>query len=76
MTLTTANGEASGTGEKVLGDPVEAVRWLANELAEHGRSLKAGDVVITGAAAAVREPGTGDAVADFGDLGTLTLRLT
>jgi 2-keto-4-pentenoate hydratase len=76
VTLTTANGEASGTGEKVLGDPVQAVRWLANELAGHGRSLKVGDVVITGAAAAVREPGSGDAVADFGDLGTLTLRLT
>jgi 2-keto-4-pentenoate hydratase len=76
VTLTTAGGIASGTGEKVLGDPVEAVRWLANELAKHGRGLVAGDVVITGAAAAVREPGAGDAVADFGDLGTLTLTLS
>ena len=76
VTLATASGSAEGTGAKVLGDPVEAVRWLANELAPHGRGLKAGDLVITGAAAAVREPGAGDAVADFGDLGTLTLRLT
>jgi 2-keto-4-pentenoate hydratase len=74
--LTTAGGSAEGTGEKALGDPVEAVRWVANELASHGRGLVAGDVVITGSAAAVREPGRGDALADFGDLGTLTLILT
>jgi 2-keto-4-pentenoate hydratase len=76
VTLRTANGAANGTGAKVLGDPVEAVRWLANELGAHGRGLVAGDCVITGAAAAMREPGSGDAVADFGELGTLTLTLT
>jgi 2-keto-4-pentenoate hydratase len=77
ITLTTrANGTAEGRGAKVLGDPVEAVRWLANELATHGRALQRGDTVITGAAVAVREPGPGPAVADFGDLGSLTVRLT
>jgi 2-keto-4-pentenoate hydratase len=76
LTLTTrAHGSAEGSGAKVLGDPVEAVRWLANELATHGRALQRGDTVITGAAVAVREPGTGFAVADFGDLGSLTVRL-
>jgi 2-keto-4-pentenoate hydratase len=76
VSLTTASGSASGTGAKVLGSPVEAVRWLANELARDGRGLRAGECVITGAAAAVREPGRGPAVANFGDLGTLTLILT
>jgi len=77
ITLTTrANGTAEGRGAKVLGDPVEAVRWLANELATRGRALRRGDTVITGAAAAVREPGPGPAVADFGDLGSLMVRLT
>jgi len=76
ITLTTrANGTAEGSGAKVLGDPVEAVRWVANELATHGRALQRGDTVITGAAVAVREPGPGLAVADFGDLGSLTVRL-
>src|SRR5581483_9930701 len=32
LTLTTPAGAVQGTGAKVLGDPVEAVRWLANEL--------------------------------------------
>jgi 2-keto-4-pentenoate hydratase len=63
------------TGAKVMGDPVEAVLWLANELAGHGRGLAAGEVVITGAAAAVREPGAGRLFADFGALGTLELTL-
>jgi 2-keto-4-pentenoate hydratase len=76
VSLTTADGSASGTGAKVLGSPVEAVRWLANELARDGRGLRAGECVITGAAAAVRKPGSGPAVAHFGDLGTLTLILS
>jgi 2-keto-4-pentenoate hydratase len=63
------------TGAKVLGDPVEAVRWIANELAAHGRGLREGDVVITGAAAAVRDPGAGRLVADFGALGSLEVTL-
>jgi 2-keto-4-pentenoate hydratase len=75
VTLTTAAGTADGTGAKVLGDPVEAVRWLANELAPHGRGLSAGECVITGAAAAIREPGAGDVHADFGPLGSLGLTL-
>jgi len=72
---TPANDPAEGTGAKVLGDPVEAVRWLADELALQGRALAAGDTVITGAAIAVREPGQGDVVADFGSLGSLAVSL-
>jgi 2-keto-4-pentenoate hydratase len=76
VTLTSErNGVVEGTGAKVLGDPVEAVRWLANELALHGRDLAAGEVVITGAAAAMRDPGSGWLVADFGRLGTVELTL-
>jgi 2-keto-4-pentenoate hydratase len=72
----TANGAAGeGTGGNVLGDPVEALRWLANELAAHGRGLAAGETVITGSAVAVRRPGLGPVVADFGALGTVELSL-
>jgi 2-keto-4-pentenoate hydratase len=77
LTLTTpSKGTAEGSGAKVLGDPVEAVRWLANALAEHGRHLAAGDVVITGAAVAVRDPGTGPLLADFGELGVVGVTLS
>jgi 2-keto-4-pentenoate hydratase len=76
VTLTAPAATVEGTGAKVLGDPVEAVRWLANELAAHGRDLSAGGCVITGAAAAIRDPGTGPVHADFGELGSLRLTLT
>ncbi len=39
---------ARGDGSAVLGDPVEALVWLANELATRGLGLRAGDVVTTG----------------------------
>jgi 2-keto-4-pentenoate hydratase len=76
ITLTTPVATAEGTGSKVLGGPVEAVQWLANELGAHGYDLEAGQCVITGATAAVRDPGVGHVQADFGSFGSLTLELT
>lgn len=38
-----------GVGANVLGDPVEALVWLANELTATGRVLQAGQFVTTGA---------------------------
>jgi 2-keto-4-pentenoate hydratase len=38
----------TATGDAVLGHPVNSVMWLANRLAEFGRSLAAGDLVMTG----------------------------
>lgn len=75
VVLNTPNGPIEGTGAKVMGDPVEAVRWLANELGTSGYGLKAGEIVITGAAVATREPGTGRVWADYGPLGRLELQL-
>jgi len=37
-----------GTGADVLGHPHHALAWLANHLAEEGRSLHAGQIVLTG----------------------------
>lgn len=76
VTLTTSVGTAEGVGSNVLGDPVEAVRWLANELVVHGQQLSEGEFVITGSAVATREPGLGDVVAEFGPLGSLSVTLT
>jgi len=63
-----------GTGDAVMGDPAEAVAWLANELGRHGDELPAGQPILSGSltAAVVAEPGT--YVADFGPaLGAVTV---
>jgi 2-keto-4-pentenoate hydratase len=68
------NGEArsTGRGANVMGDPREALTWMANEVTGRGWSLGAGDVVLTGAAAAPIPIAPGDAVlAEFGGLGTV-----
>jgi 2-keto-4-pentenoate hydratase len=38
----------SGTGADVLGHPHHALAWLANHLADEGRGLHAGQIVLTG----------------------------
>lgn len=40
---------ATGAGAASLGNPVEAVRWLAERAARSERPLRAGDVVLSGA---------------------------
>jgi 2-keto-4-pentenoate hydratase len=37
-----------GTGADVLGHPHNPLAWLANHLAEEGKGLKAGQIVLTG----------------------------
>ena len=71
------NGEVAseGVGGNVLGDPWNALLWLANRLRERGRTLEAGHVVTTGSAADVVQCEPGDVVtADFGPLGTAEVR--
>lgn len=59
-----------GVGAAVLGDPAEAVAWLANALAGHGVTLKAGHVVLSGSITAAEPIAPGShVVADFGPLG-------
>jgi 2-keto-4-pentenoate hydratase len=40
--------EHAGVSSAVLGNPVNAVAWLANKLGEFGISFKPGDVILTG----------------------------
>jgi 2-keto-4-pentenoate hydratase len=44
------NGKAvaTGTGEAVLGNPLNSIVWLAGKLGAYGRGLKAGEIVMTG----------------------------
>jgi len=50
MVLETKGEPASvGAGAACLGHPINAVRWLAEEMMRRGRPLLAGDVVMSGA---------------------------
>jgi 2-keto-4-pentenoate hydratase len=44
------NGQdvATGLGSAVLDNPLNSIQWLAQKLGEYGRSLRAGDIVMTG----------------------------
>lgn len=56
MTLDTVAGRTfidgevigEGTGADVMGHPLDAVAWLAQDLAKSGRALQAGHLVMTG----------------------------
>jgi 2-keto-4-pentenoate hydratase len=64
-----------GAGADVMGDPLEALAWLANTLGARGRTLRAGDVVLPGALCAMVPARVGEVVrADFTGLGSVTAR--
>jgi 2-keto-4-pentenoate hydratase len=44
------NGQhvATGTGDAVLGNPLNSIVWLAAKVGAYGRGLKAGEIVMTG----------------------------
>lgn len=64
-----------GRGANVLGGPLIALTWLANELSGLGIRLAAGQVVTTGTCVVPLEVGPGDAVTgDYGELGQVALR--
>ena len=39
---------ATNTAAEVLGNPLNSLAWLANNLAERGLGLRAGDLVMSG----------------------------
>ncbi len=70
-------GAFAGQGSNVLGDPRLALAWLANELSQHGYSLLAGQVVMTGTCMTPVSIAAGDQVeADFGPLGAVSVHFT
>ncbi|ABO68498.1 2-keto-4-pentenoate hydratase [Geobacillus thermodenitrificans] len=71
------NGELvnTGVGAAVLGHPANCVAWLANKLYEFGITLKAGEVILSGALSAAVDAAPGDYFhARFAYLGEVGVR--
>lgn len=65
----------TGAGAAALGNPVAAVAWLANTLADFGTALEPGWFVMTGALHRAFPVETGDVIrADFDRLGPVTAK--
>jgi 2-keto-4-pentenoate hydratase len=67
---------AVGTGDAVLGKPLNSVVWLARQLTELGRSIRPGDIVMTGSFVRQFPLAPGDhAEADFSGIGRVTVHV-
>jgi 2-keto-4-pentenoate hydratase len=78
MVMTRGAEEAArGTGADCLGDPLEALRWLATTACEKGSPLLAGQVVLSGALGPMATVRPGDAVrAHLSGLGEVNAAFT
>jgi 2-oxo-hept-3-ene-1,7-dioate hydratase len=66
--------EETGLGAGVLNHPAQGIAWLANRLSLYGRSIAAGDIVLSGSFIRPVEARHGDTiVADFGPCGTVSV---
>jgi 2-keto-4-pentenoate hydratase len=66
------NGQdvATGLGSAVLDNPLNSIEWLAQKLGDYGRSLRPGDIVMTGSFVRQFPLHTGDAaMAEFSGIG-------
>ncbi len=86
MTADIAAGEASlaidgnvvarGHGRDVMGDPLNAVAWLARHLADRGSGLNGGDLVTVGSCLGLAQVLPGQTLlAGFGDFAPVSLSL-
>lgn len=67
----------TGVGAAALGDPAKCVAWLANKLSTYGISLKAGEIILSGALSAAIDAEPGDYFrAKFADLGEVSVHFT
>jgi 2-oxo-3-hexenedioate decarboxylase/2-keto-4-pentenoate hydratase len=73
------NGEEvdRGQGRDVMGDPLNALVWLANSLSGRGLDLQAGMLVMTGSIIATRFAAPGDTFRfRLGELAPVSVRIT
>jgi 2-keto-4-pentenoate hydratase len=72
--ITLRGNQFIGHGKNVLGDPLLALTWLANELRQLGVTLGAGEVVTTGTCHPPLAIQSGDVFeADFGSIGKVSV---
>jgi 2-keto-4-pentenoate hydratase len=72
------NGNVVGTytTAEVMGNPLNALAWLANHLATRGMAVEAGDVVMSGAISKMLRPKAGDTIrARFNRLGSVSINV-
>lgn len=68
---------ATGTGDAVLGDPLNSIVWLAAKLAEFGRGLKAGEIIMSGSFTRQFPIRPGDRIrAEFSGIGAVATSMT
>jgi 2-keto-4-pentenoate hydratase len=75
----TINGREIGHGKggDVMGNPLNALAWLADKLATAGTPLKRGMIVMTGSMVPIQFPAAGDhAIVEVEELGTAELVAT
>jgi 2-keto-4-pentenoate hydratase len=61
---------ATGRGDAVLGNPLNSVIWLARKLGEFGRSIQAGEIIMSGSFTRQFPMAAGDRVeVEFGGVG-------
>ena len=64
---------STGTGASILGHPLAAVAWLAAAVRDHGRPLRAGEVVLSGSLGPMVTVAPGDVfVADITGVGQVS----
>ena len=67
---------ATGLGSAVLDNPLNSIKWLAGKLGEYGRSLRAGDIVMTGSFVRQFPLHPGDAaIAEFSGIGRVEVSI-
>ena len=67
----------SGKGSDVMGDPLNALAWLAGKLAAAGTPLRRGMIIMTGSMVPIQYPDAGDQVlVEISGLGTAELAVT
>ena len=68
---------AEGTGDAVLGNPLNSVVWLAGKLGQYGRGLKAGEIIMTGSFTRQFPITPGDMIrTEFAGIGAVETRMT
>lgn len=66
---------ATATAAEVMGNPLNSLAWIANQLGARGLGLRAGDIVMSGSVSILLRPAAGDTVrATFTRLGSVSCR--